>query len=184
MALGHLHVPQVVGSESHIRYSGSPIPMGYGEARQEKTVVSVAFDDDDGTPHITDHPVPCFQALERISGGMETIIQRIVEQKSRDSRAWLEIEYTGSEIAGNLRQLIEEAVADTGMEIRRIKNKRMVERIINRSCEEDILDNLDVNDVFIRLLDAYNVEEKERPALILAYKETVTALHEQDKNAQ
>lgn len=182
VALGHLHVPQLVGNQDHIRYSGSPIPMGYGEARQEKTVVSVAFDD--GTPRIKDHLVPCFQALERISGGMETIIQRIVEQKSRNSRAWLEIEYTGSEIAGNLRQMIEEAVADTGMEIRRIKNKRMVERIINRTGEEETLDNLDVTDVFIRLLDAYDVEEKERPALIQAYSETVTALHEQDKNAQ
>ncbi len=43
LALGHLHVPQVVGSEEHIRYCGSPIPMGYGEATQEKKVVIIEF---------------------------------------------------------------------------------------------------------------------------------------------
>jgi len=43
LALGHLHVPQAVGSAEHIRYCGSPIPMGYGEATQEKKVVLVEF---------------------------------------------------------------------------------------------------------------------------------------------
>ncbi|MDD4573222.1 MAG: exonuclease subunit SbcD [Sphaerochaeta sp.] len=43
LALGHLHVPQMVGGFSHMRYSGSPIPMGFGEAKQEKQVVLVEF---------------------------------------------------------------------------------------------------------------------------------------------
>jgi len=43
LALGHLHVPQAVGSAEHIRYCGSPIPMGYGEATQEKKVVLIEF---------------------------------------------------------------------------------------------------------------------------------------------
>jgi exonuclease SbcD len=43
VALGHLHVPQIVGGREHIRYSGSPIPMGFGEARQKKSVVVVEF---------------------------------------------------------------------------------------------------------------------------------------------
>jgi len=35
VALGHIHIPQIVGKKEHIRYSGSPIPMGYGEAGQQ-----------------------------------------------------------------------------------------------------------------------------------------------------
>ena len=35
VALGHLHVPQIVGGKDHIRYSGSPVPMGFGEANQK-----------------------------------------------------------------------------------------------------------------------------------------------------
>ncbi|MEN6670249.1 exonuclease SbcCD subunit D C-terminal domain-containing protein [Psychrobacter sp. B38] len=43
VALGHLHVPQRVGGCAHIRYSGSPIAMGFGEARQQKQVLLIQF---------------------------------------------------------------------------------------------------------------------------------------------
>lgn len=43
VALGHLHVPQRVGSCDHIRYSGSPIAMGFGESKQQKQVLLVQF---------------------------------------------------------------------------------------------------------------------------------------------
>ncbi|SUD90893.1 exonuclease SbcCD subunit D C-terminal domain-containing protein [Psychrobacter phenylpyruvicus] len=45
VALGHLHVPQRVGGCEHIRYSGSPIAMGFGEASQQKQVLLVEFGD-------------------------------------------------------------------------------------------------------------------------------------------
>ena len=43
VALGHLHVPQTVNHTDTIRYSGSPLPMGFGEARQQKSVCLVEF---------------------------------------------------------------------------------------------------------------------------------------------
>lgn len=43
VALGHLHVPQRVGGCEHIRYCGSPIAMGFGEARQQKQVLLIEF---------------------------------------------------------------------------------------------------------------------------------------------
>lgn len=43
VALGHLHVPQSVGANDFIRYSGSPIAMGFGEAKQQKQVNLVKF---------------------------------------------------------------------------------------------------------------------------------------------
>lgn len=43
VALGHLHVPQRVGGRESIRYSGSPIAMGFGEAKQQKQVLLVRF---------------------------------------------------------------------------------------------------------------------------------------------
>ena len=45
VALGHLHVPQRIGGCEHIRYSGSPIAMGFGEARQQKQVLLIKFGD-------------------------------------------------------------------------------------------------------------------------------------------
>ncbi|MCK5165513.1 MAG: exonuclease sbcCD subunit D, partial [Desulfobacula sp.] len=83
-----------------------------------------------------------------------------------------------------LRGLIEEAVANTGMEICRIKNKRLVERVLSQTCEDDILDDLDITDVFNRLLDTYQMPADERPALIQAYSEIITFLQEEDTNAE
>lgn len=182
LALGHLHVPQKVGKSEHIRYSGSPIPMGYGEAKQEKKVILVEFVS--RIPQISEHPVPCFQALERISGGMDEITERIHELKSQASCAWLEVEYTGTEIVGNLRELLDEAITGTGMEIHRIRNKRIVERVISRTSEDETLDDLDENDVFIRCLDTHEVSDDERSTLLQSYKEILQHLREGDQHAE
>jgi len=56
LALGHLHIPQTVGGSNFIRYSGSPLPIGFGEATQEKSVVLVEFSDD--APSVTNITVP------------------------------------------------------------------------------------------------------------------------------
>ena len=182
VALGHLHVPQVVGAAEHIRYSGSPIPMGYGEATQNKKVIVVEFNGK--TPQINELDIPCFQPLKRISGSLDKITEKIHELKSQTSNAWLEIEYNGAEIAGNLQEQIDETIVDTEMEIRRIKNKRVFDRIISQTHEDETLDDLDVNDVFNRCLDTYEVISSERPALIQSYNEIITSLNENDSNAE
>ncbi len=43
VALGHLHVPQMVANQAHIRYSGSPIAMGFAEANQKKQINLIKF---------------------------------------------------------------------------------------------------------------------------------------------
>ncbi len=202
-ALGHLHVPQNVGGKEHIRYSGSPIPMGYGEATQEKSVVIVEFnpqitqmDADEGTEKINCEnrrnpriniflkKVPCFQPLVRIVGSLDDIHEKMEQLKQEESRAWLEIEYTGRDIVGNLREIIDEALADTGMEIRRIKNRRVVDRVISTIAENETLDDLDAGDVFTRCLDAYDVPDEDRVELMASYNEVVRDLQEADRNAE
>ncbi|MEN8140200.1 MAG: exonuclease SbcCD subunit D C-terminal domain-containing protein [Thermodesulfobacteriota bacterium] len=182
LALGHLHVPQQVGQAAHMRYSGSPIPCGFGEAKQEKKVVLVDFGSD--APHIEELAVPCFQPLARLSGSLAEIQAQIEFLKEQGSNAWLEIEYSGQEVIGNLRLLIDESVAGSGLEVRRIKNKQIVERVLGRLNEEESLEELDVNDVFKRCLDSFAVSPEERPALIAAHGEIVHDLLEEDKNAR
>ena len=182
LALGHLHVPQSVGNAEYIRYSGSPIPMGYGEATQEKSVVIVEIKNQ--RSKITLQKIPCFQPLERIAGSLDEIQARIEELKRDDSNAWLEIEFTGADIIGNLRELLDEAVVDSSMEIRRIKNKRIIDRIISAIHEEETLDDLDVHDVFERCLDTFDVPPEDRPEMIASYNEIIHSLLEEDKNAE
>jgi len=182
LALGHLHVPQAVGSAEHIRYCGSPIPMGYGEATQEKKVVLIEFNK--STPKTQELLVPCFQQLVRIVGSLDDIHAKLEELKNEESAAWLEIEYTGSDIIGNLREMLDEALLGSAMEIRRIKNRRVMDQVINSIAEDETLGDLDSKDVFIRCMDALKVPDEAREELKISYNEIIKYLHEDDVNAE
>ena len=181
-ALGHLHIPQTVGNIEHIRYCGSPIPIGYGEVTQEKKVVLIEFNSTN--LNIQEIPVPCFQKLVRIVGSWDDIHTKIKELKKEESRAWLEIEYTGSKIINNLRDRLDEALVDSSMEIRRIKNKRVIDRVIGTIADDETLDDLDASDVFSRCLDAFDVPDEDREELTASYNEVIKSLHEEDIKAE
>ena len=182
LALGHLHVPQRVGRSDSIRYSGSPLPIGFGEAGQEKSVVLVELSGD--APRVRSVSVPGFQELKTLQGDWQTIAGSIGELKARGSNAWLEIVYEGDEIAGDLRKRLDEAVEGTGMEILRVKNNRVLERAMSAMMKDETLDDLDVTAVFHRCLEAHHIPEDQRPALLNAYQEIVAALNEVDVMAE
>ena len=73
IALGHIHRPQKVAKTEHIRYSGSPIPLGFDELNTQKQVVLVTFEIESTTPTISTLPVPRFQAMEVIKGDLKAI---------------------------------------------------------------------------------------------------------------
>jgi exonuclease SbcD len=182
LALGHLHIPQTVGGSDFIRYSGSPLPIGFGEGQQEKSVVLVEFSD--GAPMVANIPVPRFRELQTLRGDWQTIARNIDGLKSRGSNAWLEIVYEGDEIAGDLRTRLDEIVAGSGLEILTVKNNRMLERAMIGMDTEETLDDLDVTDVFNRCLEAHTIPEEQRPALLSAYQEIIVSLNEQDLMAE
>ncbi len=197
LALGHLHVPQKVNGSETIRYSGSPLPMGFGEAKQQKSVVIVDFrisidESEELTggdvskainnpqPKIELLPVPVFQKLERVKGDWDGISSRILELSATDSQAWIEVIYEGDEVIGDLRERLETAISGTQMEILRVKNNRIIDRVLGQIHEEETLDDLNVNDVFERCLAAHDILEEQRPELLRAYQETISSLYEDD----
>ena len=186
LALGHLHIPQEVNGSKTIRYSGSPLPMGFGEAKQQKSVCQVGFHSTAASVQLID--VPVFQKLERVKGDWDGISSRILELTATDdpnrSRAWLEVIYDGIEVIGDLRERLEAAISGTQMEILRIKNNRIIDRVLGQIHEEETLDDLNVNDVFERCLAVHDVPEEQRPELLRAYQETVSSLYEDDVQAE
>jgi exonuclease SbcD len=182
VALGHLHVPQKVNGSETIRYCGSPLPMGFGEARQQKSVCQVEFHSTTALVQLVE--VPVFQKLERVKGDWECISSRILELSATDSQGWLEVIYDGTAVIGDLRERLDAAISCTKMEILRIKNTRIVDIVLGQIHEEETLDDLTVNDVFERLLTAHDVPEDQRPELFRAYQETVSSLYEDDLQAE
>ena len=187
LALGHLHVPQKVNGSEIIRYSGSPLPMGFGEAKQQKSVCHVAFGQIEGhstTASVQLIDVPVFQKLERVKGDWDGISSRIHELSATNYQGWLEVIYDGAEVIGDLRERLEAAISGTQMEILRIKNNRIIDRVLGQIHEEETLDDLNVNDVFERCLAVHDVPEEQRLELLRTYQEIVLSLYEDDVQAE
>ena len=179
LALGHLHVPQLVGGRDTRRYCGSPLPMGFDEAEQTQNVCLLTVRD--GLNTVRPLSVPVFQRLERLRGSWPVIASGIKALAQSD--AWLEIVYDDDELIGDLRERVEQAVAGTTLEVLRIRNLRFMERMLHQEDAES-LDALDVHDVFERCLNAHQVPEAQRPELRQAYQEAVRSLLETDTRAE
>jgi exonuclease SbcD len=177
LALGHLHVAQRVnGSDVH-RYSGAPIPMSFGEAGQRKIVLSVNLDTEG--VKVAEIPVPGFQPLATVRGDWNRISGRIAELKREAAPVWLEVIYEGDEVLGDLQERLRELIEGTFLEILRTKNMRLVERTLSRMAAEETLDDLTVDDVFARCLASHDVPQEQQAELVMAFCETVAALHEE-----
>lgn len=182
LALGHLHIPQLVAGCESRRYSGSPLPMGFGEARQKKSVCLVRFAPSEARqpPLISTIEIPIFQQLERIAGEWEEIVTTIEELAAAEAHAWLEVVYEGEEIIGGLRERLDELVAGTHLEILRIKNNRIFARVLEQNASEETLGDLDVHQVFTRCLEINEVPREQWESLCHVYREAVLSLHEDD----
>lgn len=184
LALGHLHIPQTVGGMEHLRYSGSPLPMGFGEARQTKSVCLVTFTEEHGNiPEISLLPVPAFQPLESIKGDWTAITRRIQELTEAHASSWLEVIYDADEITGDLRGRLEELLSHTRMELLSVKNIRSTTALLEQIKEEETLTALDVTEVFERCLSAHQIPEIQRPDLRHALQEILASLPEGEELA-
>ncbi|ADH85921.1 exonuclease SbcCD subunit D C-terminal domain-containing protein [Desulfurivibrio alkaliphilus] len=183
LALGHLHVPQRVDGADNRRYSGSPLPMGFGEAGREKSVCLVELQAGQAAA-VTTLPVPVFQPLERVQGNWESIAAKLGELAAADQDCWLEIVYQGEEVIPELRKRLEEKIAGSRLEILRITNQRLSRHILEQTNPSETLDDLDIYQVFQRCLETHKVPPEQQATLLQAYRETVTALQEEDRRAE
>jgi len=181
VALGHLHVPQRVGGEERLRYSGSPIPMGFGESKQRKLVLEVEFEG--RVPTVSEIEVPCFQPLEKLAGSLDDVTAAIAALRSAGSSAWLEIDYRGDQPAAVVQETFEAAVEGSLLEIRRIRNNRSLRQALGQLDADETLEQLDPDVVFERCLDVREIDEALRPALLESYREVLRSIHEKDVRA-
>lgn len=181
VALGHLHVPQVVGGKQHIRYSGSPLPMGFGEANQQKSACCVTFDGLD--PKVDLLPIPRFQRLERLRGDWPQLKKTLEQLCSLNESIWVELTYDGHEPMADLRQQVETIVQDSAVEVLRLGNRRLMETALARLHDSESLDTLTPEQVFERCLDANNIAPDNRADLWAGYRQTLQSLQNDDPNA-
>lgn len=181
LALGHLHVPQVLAGREYMRYSGSPIPMGFGEAGQKKSVCLLHFLPQSSKPRIELLPIPSWQDLAVVQGNWEKIESRlgelVLEARSNCKSLWVEVRYDGQELRPLLVQECQSLVAESSVEIFRIQNLHQAQ--ISRSGLKSVDQNLEEmspNEVFQSLLESRNIPQHQWTQLQNTFVEALNSL--------
>jgi exonuclease SbcD len=175
VALGHYHIPSKI--KDHIRYCGSPIPMGFGEAKQTKCIYTIEFNPNIKIEQIN---IPTFQRLESIIGDKNTIELRIKELKSENISVWIEIIYQGNEIIPDLTPWINEQLIDSKIEVLKIQNKQFQQNVLSNNDVSVSLDELNPIDVFSILLEKSEISNEQQEELKAIYKEVVETIKLKD----
>jgi exonuclease SbcD len=80
--------------------------------------------------------------------------------------------------------MLDEAMDNSGMEIRRVKNRRVMDRVMSTIAEDETLDDLDTGDVFTRCLETFDVPDEDWEELRASYNEIIRDLMEEDVHAE
>lgn len=175
VALGHYHIPSVI--KDHIRYCGSPIPMGFGEAGQTKCIYVIEFNNGKNIETIE---IPVFQKLESVVGDKNFIENRLIELKNSNLSVWVEIIYKGKEIFPDFSAWVNEQTADSKIEILKQQNRQHLNEGLTTNDTTDSLDELNSFDVFEKLLDKTVISDEQKEELKESYKEIVDSLNLKD----
>ena len=175
IALGHIHRPQKVGGLDYIRYSGSPIPLGFDEARQQKEMLIVDFAQAT-LQSVTVLPVPTFQPLVSIRGSLVQLaaeIPQVASQAAQGQTIWAEVVVAEDDYLSDLQTRIEALTQELPLEVLRIRRDRGVASAVMRGEIKETLDELSPEDVFARRLESETVDDTVREQLQSIYREVV-----------
>lgn len=179
IALGHIHKPQKVGGLEHIRYSGSPIALGFDEARQTKEVLLVELGAD-GLSSVTPLPTPVCQALVSASGNLASLpatLRALAAQGTAEHPAWLEVTVQDDDYLPDLAPRIEAMVQDLPLEVLRVKRQRGTATPGLWAEDAASLHELSPREVFARRLAQETLPAELEAALRARYDSLLATLH-------
>ncbi|MDP2242923.1 exonuclease subunit SbcD [Pseudomonas sp.] len=180
IALGHIHRPQKVGGLEHIRYCGSPIPLSFDEARQQKEVLLVELDCS-GLRDVTALPVPRFQPLLSLRGSLKELQQAIAEaaQQGRDELpVWLEVQVSTDDYLSDLQLRIAALCEGLPVEVLRIRRERGNAVAALQGQAKETLDELSAEEVFAQRLSSETLDAAQQAPLLALYRQVVGELRE------
>jgi DNA repair protein SbcD/Mre11 len=140
IALGHIHQAQKVAGSDFIRYSGSPIPLSFDEAKQQKQLVLVEFLDDvaastststSTTPVVSSIDIPCFQPLLSLKSDLASLKQQLqpaLAQLGDKQQLWLELVISGeTALLSDLQLQLQEQLAGLPVELLKLRRERQTQ---------------------------------------------------------
>jgi exonuclease SbcD len=156
VALGHLHRPQQVNNRSHIRYSGSPIPLSFSEVTDRK--VNYVLDFKDGQlVDLRELEIPCCRKLVRFKGPLEKVKQQlaIYDNSAYTLPAWAELQVELETPLPDLNQQLEEVLCLKSHELQLLIHRPPLINAAQQSLEQQVQQEADLHtlrekDVFLK----------------------------------
>ncbi len=115
IALGHLHRPQTINEADYpIRYSGSPIPLRFNEAKYSKKVFLLEFTEKGEIERDEDIEIPVFKELCTIIGDENAVTSQASTENWNDKfiQVKLKLDSVGTGISDRIRQTFAESGGD------------------------------------------------------------------------
>jgi exonuclease SbcD len=170
VALGHLHINQIVGNNEHVRYSGSPLPLSFSESKNTQKINLVSFTQNG--INIEEIEIPLFRKLIVIKGNFETIKNEF--SKIEDKNSWIEVHIKDDNamfVNGEIRQL----ASKLELTLLAVKIDKSEKQLKSNELKVISLDELSVQQVFEKRLELENLEDKEfEKELLFNFKQVVS----------
>lgn len=162
-ALGHIHKPQRIAKQNHVRYCGSPIQLSFSERTNTNQVLLLNSDNKFQDPEVI--PVPQYRKLLRFSGTFKTIQNNIAQQTIQPTD-WLELHVKEENylptLNSELEELIEEVKKAKGCDILKYKITYAVTEINDQyTNKEQNLQEVTPKQVFSEYINAQGISEVE-----------------------
>lgn len=178
IALGHIHKPQRVGGLEHIRYCGSPIALGFDEAKQTKEVLLVDVNEH-GLQTITPLATPVCQALASVTGNLASLpamLKALAPQGSSEHPAWIEVTVQEDDYLPDLAPRIDAMVQDLPLQVLRVKRQRGTATAQLFTDNGESLDALTPSEVFARRLAQETLAPELQVGLNARYQTVLSSL--------
>ena len=145
VALGHLHRPQAAGATSHVRYSGSPIPLSFSEHTDEKEVRILDVD----TKGITHHGlrIPLFRDLSQIRttvAALENDLKGFLP-KEGVLKAWVEVVVEDASLQDDLNEYVQNLTENAAFDVLKVlrgRTQTLVGPTAGEVTDDEAIDDL------------------------------------------
>lgn len=170
IALGHIHRPQIIAKQSHIRYCGSPIPLSFSERNDDKQVIIVQFEFGK-IVDLVPLKIPLQRQLKRFKGSFAEIQEQLQNflKPSNQLSTWAEIHLQTNSPQFEYESTIREMATKAGIEILKFPHPSSLYQTYADSKNADEYINLDLLnqpiEIFKELCKSKNVAQEQYPAL-------------------
>ena len=186
VALGHIHRPQVIGKNEHIRYSGSPIALSFSEIKDQKSIVLIDIKSKSDI-QVELREIPKQRELKRFKGDLALVKKELSNYKPDfPLPSFVEIEiieetYSSATIA-DMEEMVSEYANNPNFSI--LKNKITFEKGQNDTSDlftqGEHIEDLTPKDVFNKKLESEEIDPEKSQILQEAFLEILELIDADD----